>query len=792
MALDEKKLRAAGLPAALISLLVSITKTAERAAAAAATVKVSDELVQQIEDAEAALAGLTATINASANTAAQQAVASVQTALTALRTAAETAAVQAAASATGVSGLAGNIDALQNRVAPGDDVVLVQGANGPALLTRANGETRGTFRVADITDFPVITPGLTEEQARQQALQVIAGAGTPVPPGDDAVLVAVGNDAVLLVTRAGITRGTFLASDIIGEFGLALPRAPGDYIAPIILDATGAVLLGVDTRDGSIYPQASGTGGSAVSFVDPDNQGDAWNSILTEDEHGEVIRYLSRQWRETWGFEKRGGVTLAQSPDPAIGILAFGGGSSAVVRQIPDDFPYHIVNEALARPEDGQSATALAAAFLEDEFARRRGLPTVIALTQVVGSTIEADALAGSAPREALRTRVAAARTALTGWGKALFVDRISLSLLEGAPATPQATADLHYAAVAASMRAEIAAAADQIAMPLVVVSQSAGTRTDGTSPVILAEGNLDWAHWSLGFVVATPRYPFALQAGSTAALTPQAAMLVSELEALSVTERLAGRDWYGPTIGAQASASGAVITVPFTAMSDLVLRDAANHGFAVDGVINGAVIQAVAVNGKNALLTMNRDPKRAWGFDSSTPETNIVTIAGRDAASLHLQVGSVSGRRYAAFPIRLPVGTRIRFHLETTSNLYAGFDDEPTLNTPRTEINPNGGWAAGSYDVDYTVTAAAAAGSYLAFLFTGINATADITNLQIDLPTGYPALSVRYAWGETGDRGDGYPANRGSLTDSWSQASRMVPGATLYRYARAGRAPVV
>ena len=44
MALDEKKLRAAGLPAALISLLVSITKTAERAAAAAATVKVSVEL----------------------------------------------------------------------------------------------------------------------------------------------------------------------------------------------------------------------------------------------------------------------------------------------------------------------------------------------------------------------------------------------------------------------------------------------------------------------------------------------------------------------------------------------------------------------------------------------------------------------------------------------------------------------------------------------------------------------------------------------------------------------------
>ena len=36
MALDEKKLREAGMPASLISLLVSITKAADRASAAAA------------------------------------------------------------------------------------------------------------------------------------------------------------------------------------------------------------------------------------------------------------------------------------------------------------------------------------------------------------------------------------------------------------------------------------------------------------------------------------------------------------------------------------------------------------------------------------------------------------------------------------------------------------------------------------------------------------------------------------------------------------------------------------
>ena len=519
---------------------------------------------------------------------------------------------------------------------PGDGVVVVADRNGKPLLgTMGDGTSYGLFRVH-----------------------------APGAPGDAiAVMVEDASGKALF----GFDEGGRIYPRIEEEdlnVTLAPTGAPGDYIIPLILNADGTVAFGIDVRDGSPFPAAGGSGGSAVSFVDPDNQGDAWNSIQTEDEHGEVIRYLSRQWRETWGYEKRGDITLAQTPNPAVGILAFGGGSSAVVRPIADGFPYHVVNEALVHPEDGQAASAGAAAWLEGEYAARRGLPTVVALTQVVGSTVEADALAGSAPREALKAKVAAAREALALWGKEIFVDRIGLSLLEGAPNTGQATADLHYAAVAASMRAEIADAAGQIPMPVVVVSQSAGTRTDGTSPVILAEGNLDWAHWSLGFVVATPRYPFALQAGASAALTPQAAMLVSELEALAVAERLAGRDWYGPTMGAQASQAGHVITVPFTSMSALTLRDPANHGFAVDGVINGATVSSVAVNGKNVLITMSAAP--------------------------------------------------------------AG------------------------------------------------------------------ALTVRYAWGETGDRGDGYPANRGALTDNWSQASRMVPGATLYRYARAGRAPVV
>ena len=48
MALDERTLRAAGLPASLISLLVSITKAAERAAAAANTAATATDLSAQI------------------------------------------------------------------------------------------------------------------------------------------------------------------------------------------------------------------------------------------------------------------------------------------------------------------------------------------------------------------------------------------------------------------------------------------------------------------------------------------------------------------------------------------------------------------------------------------------------------------------------------------------------------------------------------------------------------------------------------------------------------------------
>lgn len=526
--------------------------------------------------------------------------------------------------------------------APGDGAVVVEDRSGkPVLGVGPEGDTYLWYKIR-----------------------------VPVAPGDYiATLIedAAGKTVLGFDIRDGSLYPPLRPSDI-EPVVMDACTAPGDYIIPVVLNADGTTAFGIDRRDGSPYPlpESSGGGstGGSVEFVDPDNFGDTWNSIQTSDAGGSVIRFLSRQWRETWGYEKRGNVTLAQTPSPAVGMVAFGGGSAGVVRHFDEDFRYHLVNEALIRPEDGLSASAQAVAFLDAEFEARRGLPTVIAMSHVIGSTVEADALPGAPGRAALVARVAEARAALIPWGKALFVDRISLSLLEGAPDTPRATADLHYAAVANGLRIEVAEAAGQAALPLIVVSQSAGTRTNGASPVILAEGNLDWEHWALGIIVAGPRYPYELQEGSVATLTPDAAALISEIEALAVAERLAGRDWFGPSIGAQAHMSGAVITVPFTAMSNLIIRDPSNHGFAVDGISNAASITSVSVSGSVATITLSEAP-----------------------------LGS---------------------------------------------------------------------------------------------------LTVRYAFGEVGDRGDGKSANRGSLTDSWELPSRMVSGTTLYRYARSGAAPVI
>ena len=513
MALDEKKLRAAGLPAALISLLVSITKTAERAAAAAATVKVSDELVQQIEDAEAALAALTATINASANTAAQQAVASVQTALTALRTAAETAASQAAASAAPLASAVATFNTLQNAdalVGGGADLIVLEGV-GPLLR---------------VTPTGIDLPPSTELRGRLDI-------HTP--------------DEVFQVGAAD-------ASALLADGGRVLEML-GD--APLR----------------NLYPD------------------------------GQDFVPSARFW--------------ARAPDSLRG-----GGTTA---------------DGWAVGADGSfTAQAGKQGILAVDRFRDRGDGVRLPVPVVNGQTRKAIIVSSYGQSNANVTRM----------GDALLWDT---------PPFP------HNAMMLDDMNAFGSGTHRGGMMGWQGVAVQRGTRMVNASEAL--RGTQDYASAAFARLIA----------------------------------------WDGPLRRAG------------------LIRSSAWGGNPLVGDAAGTGIWKT----------------RPWSFLSSVPEANIIAIDERRADSLRATVGGGGGRRYLSFPATFEPGTRIRFRLVNAGAIYCMLDDEPTLNTPRHELNPSGGWPAGTHIVDYTVPAGAAGMTYLGFLATGINYAFEVRDFEIVPATG-------------------------------------------------------
>lgn len=340
--------------------------------------------------------------------------------------------------------------------------------------------------------------------------------------------------------------------------------------------------------------------------------GNVWNLRKTDDG---ALQYLSDQWNgRVFGFEQRDRTTLAQSPEVAIGMVAFGGGSAGVTRPLPQRMRFHMRDENLEVHEWDLAAESHAVAWLNGVDKRHHALSTVIAISEPRASIVEADALPDAPLRQAVARRVAMARAALKPWQKFFHVDRICLSLLEGSPDVSQTVADYHYAAVAKGLQLDICEASGQIAVPKVVVTQSAGTRKRGDFPLILAEGRLHWNHFSLDMIVATPRYPFRLMKGTAATLEPVDAMLVSELESRAVEAVLDGKDWYCPSLE-EARISGTQIRARFACMTDLVLDDGP-HGFGIDG----CEITDVTVDGENVTLELSAEPEAdamltyAWG----------------------------------------------------------------------------------------------------------------------------------------------------------------------------------
>ncbi|RJE87142.1 hypothetical protein [Paracoccus onubensis] len=528
----------------------------------------------------------------------------------------------------------------------GDPAVLARDINdNTALYTLPDGMTRGVFSLEDQRETDVYKLFTVSDQERLNA------AAPVIWTGDDAVMVKDRNgNSALHVDKDGGTHANLVLDDFgwTGDiphhvvvdkdrnvlFGFDRHGAPifpglftipiwtGDDLYRVFCDIDGKTIWGIHKDTGEwIGPGTSG--GGTVDPDDPtdgspDTPGNVWMARKTE--HG--WRYMSDQWAErTIGYEQRGNVTLAQTGSVAVGVVAFGGGDVAVQRVLDDHYDYHMRGADLDVIQQEGAAEAAGAELLN----AAKKMPTAIAVSVAQPSITESEALAGSALRTALADDVQAAVTALAGWSKTLHIDRIKLSLLEGKNVS-QSGADFHYAAVAQDLRDELGALTGQGAYPLTVVSPKGGGRTGRFETVSLAEARLDINHPTLGFVVATPLWPFELDPEGEVP-SAASALMISEIEAIAVAERQSGRDWYCPLL-VEAKLAGNVVTARFAAMSDLTLHDPAVHGLTFGtSITNGAVIQSVTVSGKEAIITFDIAPegslelRHAWAVAGTSTD---------------------------------------------------------------------------------------------------------------------------------------------------------------------------
>ncbi len=345
-------------------------------------------------------------------------------------------------------------------------------------------------------------------------------------------------------------------------------------------------------------------------------------NIWMAEREDDTLRYMSDRYRrEVMGFEERQGITLAQTPPVAIGILDFGS-TAPIERHIIEDFAFHVVDETLQgqRP----SLTAQTMGVIQETYKRHASRPyrTIVALSETQPSITLSEAQEDQSLFDTLLARLDEAKRELSNWGKTLFVDRIAMRLLSGAPSTTEYAAQAHYASVAKAFRTQVCKTTGQASFPHMIVNQSAGTRTDGTSEVILAEGRLERDMPSTDFIVPTPLYPYALMPKTASTLTPEDQLYVDELAVLALTTVQRGKPWTCPYMRF-ASCKDAKITVDFTSYTRLHLDDGP-HGFSLSGCENDAQITSVTCHGKQVILQCDKPPigsslmlNYAWGKTS-------------------------------------------------------------------------------------------------------------------------------------------------------------------------------
>ena len=332
----------------------------------------------------------------------------------------------------------------------------------------------------------------------------------------------------------------------------------------------------------------------------PSQPGNVWMLMSSDDR----MRYLSDRWRgQTVGFEERSGITLADTPPEALGVLAVGR-SVAHPRTRQQSFEWHVVNETLSGdlPFDAASVHA----GITQSIRQRDGIGycTTVALAETNAPADGLDVMSEVLENKLMR-RLAEATQSLRAWEKSLYVDRVCLSLELSEPDMTVDFAVQRYAEAAKTLRDAVSRVTGQNAYPHVIVSQRADAMSEGEVEAMLAEGRLDIDCPNLGFVVATPTYPFPKRSDAPTAHTASSLALIDELEVTALEHVHRGERWYCPSMEA-ASAHEDAIYVDFFCLSDLVL-DGDIHGFALLNCSNDARITKVTVAGKTATLHLDK-----------------------------------------------------------------------------------------------------------------------------------------------------------------------------------------
>lgn len=348
----------------------------------------------------------------------------------------------------------------------------------------------------------------------------------------------------------------------------------------------------------------------------PSEPGNVW--MLTQNDG--ALRYISDRWHGvTIGFEERAGVTLAQTASLALGMVSFGHGTQ-VERNLDRRFAWHVIGPNLSGNGPATGPIAEATLHCEAKHSAHAALPTILAVGHAAPGITAAEVARGTPAYTALLDEVRNGQAALKTWGKDLFVDRLRLSLLSGSPQTPQADAAAHYATVAAAITADLTALTQQDSPAVTVVFQSAGSRSDGRSEVILAEGQFDLDNLTVPAIVPSPTYPWPLMPGTPSTPSAEAALVLDELSMLAVAAFHAGQKWFCPYMRS-ATLAGRTITVEFTSLAGLHL-EGGPHGFHILGAENPPKItKAEVMAGDRVALHLDTDAPAtaltlayAWG----------------------------------------------------------------------------------------------------------------------------------------------------------------------------------